>query len=170
MNTTSKVVRSLTDWRPEVERVLARRAAKKSPREIYGYLFHLCYWRLQYGWVWSVVIVRLPEIGFDFDGGQSILAGRITGAVRGDAADFLFFYGTYFWWTSLDSDIHLIFINTSIIGWVLRYRTLIHHLLYLPLLRCCAALVVTLRRLMSNISFFIQSRTRYSAWPKRWFG
>lgn len=59
----------ITDWRPEVEEFWEGGGKKVARRNLWisipSLLLAFAVWM-----VWSAVIVRLPEIGFDFDDGQ----------------------------------------------------------------------------------------------------
>ena len=68
----------ITDWRPEVEEFWQGGGKKVATRNLWisipSLLLAFAVWM-----VWSAVIVRLPEIGFDFDGGQLFWLAALPG-------------------------------------------------------------------------------------------
>ncbi len=74
----SKGGKLITDWRPEVKEFWEGGGKKVARRNLWisipSLLLAFAVWM-----VWSAVIVRLPEIGFDFDGGQLFWLAALPG-------------------------------------------------------------------------------------------
>ena len=68
----------ITDWRPEIDEFWKGGGKKVATRNLWisipSLLLAFSVWM-----VWSAVIVRLPEIGFDFDGGQLFWLAALPG-------------------------------------------------------------------------------------------
>jgi MFS transporter, NNP family, nitrate/nitrite transporter len=97
--------RTLEDWRPEDPQFWADKGRAVARRNLWisipALLLAFSVWM-----VWSVVVARLPAIGFDFTSSQLVLAGSPAGPVGRDPADLLQLHGADLWRAAVDDAVH----------------------------------------------------------------
>ena len=111
MNNQLKGGRRIDDWRPEDEKFWQNGGSRVATRNLFisipALLLAFSVWV-----IWSVIVVRMPEVGFQFDKAQLSWLLALPALSGATMRLFYAFFSTCFWWSPLDDTVNSIFAYT----------------------------------------------------------